>query len=82
MFVRGRLGGHLAVLRRAREVVQVGRSPVNGVWEHIAEARRMLEGVGRWLKGNWKAVDEKEMDPGGFLDPGFFGPGFFHAGSG
>jgi hypothetical protein len=35
---------------------EVGRSPVNGGWEHIAEVERMLEGAGRWLEGNWTPV--------------------------
>jgi hypothetical protein len=48
-------------------------SPVSGDWGHIAEARRMLEGVG--VGGGWREIGRpltKKIDPGGFLDPAFF----------
>jgi hypothetical protein len=48
-------------------------SPVSGDWGHIAEARRMLEGVG--VGGGWREIGRpltKKNDPGGFLDPAFF----------
>jgi len=32
--------------------VDVVRSPYIGGWEHIAEAEKMSEGVGRWVEGN------------------------------